>query len=117
MIVVRPIIGPPPRPLDLGEKRSQAVVGILGPDVEGVVVTLGAAEPKTQKSLRRQLGLDVGLEGVHRVIDRPALLEVGRVAHRRQERPNHLVPGAVLAQARVDPGLVPIGAVALPGRS
>ena len=85
--------------LDLGEERSQAVVGVLGPDVEGVVVALGAADAQAQEPLRRQLGLDVGLERVHRVVDRPALLDVGRVAHRGQERPDDFVPRLVLAQA------------------
>ena len=63
--------------LDLGEERGQAVIGVLRPDVERVVVALGASQPQAQEPLGRQLGLDVGLEGVHRVVDRPAVLEVG----------------------------------------
>ena len=118
MIVARPIIAPPAATaLNLGEKGGQAEVGVLRPDVEGVVVALGATNAKAEEPLGRQLGLDVGLDRVHRVVDRPARFDVGRVSHRGQERPDDFVPRLVLVQAAIDPGLVAVGPVVLPGRA
>ncbi len=54
-------------PLNLGEGGGQAEVVVLGPDVERVVVALGAADPEAEEPLGGLLGGDLGvdpLEGV-----------------------------------------------------
>ena len=97
----RPIIIPAPAPprWTLAKNDGQAVIGVLGPDVEGVIVALGASHPETQEPLSRQLGLFVRHQGIEGVIDRPAVVEVVGVAHGSQERPDHLIPGPILGQA------------------
>ena len=50
---------PAPPALDLGEKGGKAVVGVLGPDVERMIVALGAPEPEPQEPLGGQLGLNI----------------------------------------------------------
>ena len=51
--------------------------------------------------------------GIQRIVDRPAVVDVVGVADGGQQRPDHDVPGPVLGQALVDPGLVARGPVAL----
>ena len=41
---------------DLGEERREAVVVVLGPAVEGVVVALGALDPDSHEDLGDVLG-------------------------------------------------------------
>ncbi len=100
--------------LNFGEKGGQAEVGVLRPDVERVVVALGAPDAQTEEALGCQLGLNVGLDRIHRIVDRPAGLDVGWVADRRQERANDLVPRLILFQTPIDPVLIAISSIVLP---
>ena len=59
----------------------------------------------------------LGSSRVDRVIDGPALLEVGGIAHGGQQRPDHFVPRPILGEALIDPGLIPVSSVALAGRA
>ena len=59
ILIDLPLIIPPPpaaAALDLGEAGGQAEIVVLGPDVEGMVVALGAANPQAQEPLRCLLG-------------------------------------------------------------
>ena len=105
--------GPAAAALNLGEEGCQPEVGVLCPDVERMVVALGTTDPQAEEPLGRQLGLHVRLDRVHRIVDRAAGFDVSRVADRGQERADDLVPGFILLQAAIDPGLVAIGPVIL----
>ena len=103
--------------LDLGEEGGQAEVVVLGPDVERMVVALAQRIRRPRNRWAVCSAWTVGSRASSGVIDRPAGVDVGGIAQGREQLWDHLVPGRVLGQAVVDPGLVAVGAVALPGRA
>ena len=88
---------------DLGEEGGEAVVVVLGPAVERVVVALGALDPHAHEHLGHTLGEGEGLGG--------CLVEVGgRVLERpsagSQQLLHHLVHGHVLGKPLHQPVVV-----------
>ena len=106
-----------PPALDLGEEGGQAEVIVLRPDVERVVVALGAAHPEAEEPLGRLLGRDLGVGAVEGVVDRPAARDRSGRPRRSAARGPSRPRGCSSLRQLVDPGLVAVGAVAVPRRA
>src|SRR5262249_22431624 len=88
--------------LDATEERGQAVVVVLAPDLERMMVALGALHADAEEYLRRRLG-EVLWRLVHE-IERHRAARV-QVALRQDQLAHHAIGRAVLAQRLLEPGV------------
>ena len=96
-------------PLQAGEDGSQAVIVVLRPAVEGMVVAVGALEPHAQEDPGGVFGLGAGIARDPGEVRRAVAM---RVAGRQEERAGHRVerhPPADLIAEPVVEGMRPLG--------
>ena len=99
-------------PLHLGEEGRQAVVVVLGPALEGMIVALGALDANAAEELGRRLHQFLRRAGDAVVVRRG----VGEgVALRREQLPHDLVEWRVLFDLLAHPFPVRFGAFGLQG--